>query len=120
MEHVSPARACRYHRVDAAAVEQRTDAIPVTAESAGEHRHKLRSNRPFFDFLRTEIDRRAQIEQEPRGELALLVVDPDVRRLQARGDVPIDVTNVIVKLVFAQVGQIDAKAAKQGAVVAVK
>src|ERR1700682_3848914 len=117
---MSPARPRRYHRVHAAAVEQRTDAIAVAAESTREHCYQLRRDGALLDFLRSEIDRRAQVQQEPRGELALLVVDPDIRRLQARGDVPIDVAHVIVILVLAQVGQVDAKAPEQGAVVAVE
>jgi hypothetical protein len=120
VEHMPPSRARRYHRVHAVAVEQRTDAIAVTAESAGEHRDQLRGDGAFPDLLRAEIDRGTQVKQEPGGELTLLVVNPDVRRLQARGDVPVDVTHVIVELVFAQIGQVDPEAAKQGPVVAVE
>ena len=43
-----------------------------------------------------------------------------VRRLQPRGDVPVDVAHVVVVLVFAQVGEIEAEAAEQRAVVAVQ
>jgi hypothetical protein len=41
-------------------------------------------------------------------------------RLQTRGDVPVDVTDIIVILVFAQIGQIEPETTKQGLVIAVK
>ena len=61
-----------------------------------------------------------QVEQEPRGDLAVLVVLAHVRRLQARGDVPVDVAHVVVILVLAQVGEVEPEAAEQRAVVAVQ
>ncbi len=38
----------------------------------------------------------------------------------ARGDVPVDVPDVVVELVFAQVRQVEAEAPEQGAVVALQ
>ena len=73
-----------------------------------------------FLVSRAEIDRRAQVEQEPGGDLAVLVVVAHVGRLQARGDVPVDVAHVVVVLVFAQVGEVEAEAAEQRAVVALQ
>ena len=61
-----------------------------------------------------------QVEQEPGGDLAVLVVLAHVGRLQARGDVPVDVAHVVVVLVLAQVGEVEAEAAEQRAVVAVQ
>ena len=43
-----------------------------------------------------------------------------MRRLQARGDVPVDVADVVVVLVFAQVRQVEPGAAHQRAVVALQ
>jgi hypothetical protein len=43
-----------------------------------------------------------------------------MRRLQARGDVPVDVAHVVVGLVLAQVGQVEPAAAHQRAVVALQ
>ncbi len=120
VEDVPPPRARRDHRVDAAAVEERADAIAVSAEGAREHRHELGGDRSFLDLRGAEVDRRAQVEQEPRGELALLVVDPDVGRLHACGDIPVDVADVIVQLVFAQIREIDAETAEERSIVAVE
>ncbi len=69
---------------------------------------------------RPEVDRRAQVEQEPGRDLAVLDVLADVRRVHPRGDVPVDVADVVADLVLAQVGEVDAVAAEQAAVVALK
>ena len=69
---------------------------------------------------RPEVHRRAQVEQEPRGELAVLGVLANVRRVHPRGDVPVDVADVVAGLVLAQVGEVEAVAAEQRAVVALE
>ena len=43
-----------------------------------------------------------------------------VRRLETRGDVPIDVTDIVVILVLAQIGEIQPETAKQGLVIAMQ
>jgi hypothetical protein len=45
---------------------------------------------------------------------------PDVRDLQARSHVPVDVPDVVVVLVFTQIGQVEALAAEERPVVAVQ
>jgi hypothetical protein len=67
-----------------------------------------------------EVDRRAQVQQEPRRHLAVFGEHAHVRRLQPRRDVPVDVAHVVVVLVLAQVGQVQPAAAHQGAVVALQ
>ena len=69
---------------------------------------------------RAEVDGRAQVEQEPRGDLAVLEELADVRRVHPRGDVPVDMADVVAVLVFAQVGEVDAVAAEQRPVVALE
>ena len=120
MQHLAPAAARRDHGIDAVAVEQRADAIAVARQEARQHGDELGRHRALLQSLRAEIDRRAQVEQEPRGDLALLVVLAHVGRLQARGDVPVDVADVVVVLVLAQVGEIEPVAAEQRPVVAVQ
>ena len=67
-----------------------------------------------------EVDRAAQVQHEPGRHLAVFGEHAHVRRLQPRGDVPVDVAHVVVVLVFAQVGQVQAGAAHQRAVVALQ
>jgi hypothetical protein len=74
----------------------------------------------FLQVLRAEIDRRAQVEQEPRGDLALLVVFADVGCGEPRGDVPVDVPDVVAVHVLAQIGEIETVAAEEGPIVAVQ
>jgi hypothetical protein len=55
-----------------------------------------------------------------RPYIPILVVHPDIGGLKTRGDVPVDVPDIIVILVFAQVGQIQPESAKERPVVAVQ
>jgi len=70
--------------------------------------------------VRAEIHGRTQVQQEPRRDFSIFIVHPDVGRHETRGDVPIDVTDIVVILILAQIGQIEAEAAKQGLVIAMK
>jgi hypothetical protein len=108
------------HGVDVLAVEQRAHLVAVAREDARQHRDEIRRHRCACAPARAEIDRRAEVEQEPRRDLAVLVVLAHVGRLQARGDVPVDVAHVVAILVLAQVGEIQAEAAEQRAVVALQ
>ena len=69
---------------------------------------------------RAEVHRRAQVQQEPGRDLAVLDVLAHVRRVHARGDVPVDVADVVPGLVLAQVGEVHAVAVEQAAVVALQ
>jgi hypothetical protein len=69
---------------------------------------------------RAEVDAAGEVEQEPGAEVAVLGELAHVGLLQPRGDVPVDVAHVVVQLVLAQVGQVDAGAAQQRAVVALQ
>ncbi len=120
VQHVAAAAARRHHGVDAVAVEQRADAVAVAREDAREHGDELGGDRALLLRLRAEVDRRRQVDQEPRGDLALLVVLAHVRRLQARGDVPVDVADVVAPDVLAQVGEVEPVAAEERPVVAVQ
>ena len=120
VQHVAAAAARRDHGVDVVAVEQRADAVAVAREQAREHATKSVDDAALAHVARAEVDRRAEVEQEPRRDLAVLVVLAHVRRLQPRRDVPVDVADVVVVLVFAQVGEVEAEAAEQRAVVAVQ
>jgi hypothetical protein len=94
----------------------------VTGQQAGERRHEVDQDTPL-EPLRLpgpEVDRGAEVEQEPRGDLTVLVVFANVRRIHPGGDAPVDVPDVVAVLVFAQVREVDAVAAEQRAVVALK
>jgi hypothetical protein len=54
------------------------------------------------------------------GDFAILVVLADVRRGQPCGDVPVDVADVVVVLVLADVGEVEPEPAEQRPVVALQ
>jgi hypothetical protein len=120
VQHVAAAAARRDHRVDLVAVEQRSDAVAVPREQARQHRDEVGGHRALAHLARAEVHRRGEIEQEPGVDVAILVVLAHVRRLQARGDVPVDAAHIVVVLVLAQVGEVQAEAAEQRAVIAMQ
>ena len=119
MEHVAPAAARRNHRIDTVAIEQRSDAITVTGQEPRQQGDEFGGYRPLL-HMGAEIHRRTQIQQEPGRNFSIFIVHPDIRCQEPRGDVPIDVTDIVVILVLTQIGQIEPETAKQGLVVAMK
>ena len=94
--------------------------MPCTRQEARQHGDEVRGNGALAHVLRAEVHRRAQVQQEPGVDFAILVVLADVGRLQARGDVPVYVPDVVVILVFAQVGEVEPEPAEKGPVIAVQ
>ena len=121
-QHLDPPAAGRDRPLDPTAVEHRADAVAVPGQQAGQRRDEVDQDRPLLALGvdRPEVDRRAQVEQEPGGDLAILVVLADVRRVHPGGDVPVDVPDVVAGLVLAQVGEVDAVAVEQAPVVALE
>ena len=96
------------------------DPIAVAGEQAREHRDQLGRQLTLAYLARAEVDRPRQIEDEPRRDFAILLKLAHVRRLQARGHVPVYVAHVVVQLILAQIGQIQPETAKQRSVVALQ
>ena len=94
--------------------------LPCRVSRRASTRHELGGHVALALLTRAEIDRGAQVQQEPGGHLAVFGEHAHVRRLHARRDVPVDVAHVVVVLVFAQVRQVQAGAAHQRAVVALQ
>ncbi len=120
VQHVPPTAARRDDGIHVGAVEHRADAIAMPRQHPRQHRHEVGGDRLLLDIRRTEVDRRTQVEQEPGGDLALLVEFAHIGGLQPRRDVPVDVPDVIVILIFAQIGEIEPEAAEECPVVAVQ
>jgi hypothetical protein len=81
---------------------------------------EARGDRHLGDVGTAEVDAAREVEQEPGGEIAVLDVLAHVGLLQPCGDVPVDVAHIVVELVFAQVGEVDAGTAEERAVVALQ
>src|SRR4029434_914923 len=119
VEHV-PTSAPRWnHRIDTVTIEQRPDAIAVTGQETRQQGDEFGGQRPLL-HMRAVYRGRAEVQQKPRRNFSVFVVNPDMGRLQTRGDVPVDVTDIVVILVFAQISQIEPDTTKQGLVIAVK
>ena len=104
------------------AVEDRPDPVAVPRQHPGQRRHDVDQHAPLQPLRldRPEVDRRAQVQQEPGRDLAVLEELADVRRVHPRRDVPVDVADVVAVLVLAQVGEVDAVAPEQAPVVALE
>jgi hypothetical protein len=68
-----------------------------------QHGHEFGGDVALALFARTEVDGRAQVDKEPGRHLSVFGEDSHVRNLQAGSDVPVDMADVVVMLVFAQV-----------------
>jgi hypothetical protein len=104
----------------ALAVQDGADPVAMPGEDAREQRDEIHGQRALAHFAGAEVHRARQVEQEPGGDLPVLVIFPHVGRVEARGHVPVDMANVVPVLVFPQVGEIQALAAKQRAVIALQ
>jgi hypothetical protein len=94
-------------------MEHRADAVAETREQTRQHRDQFRGQLAFAQSARTKIDGTGQVEQKPGGDFAVFLKLAHVGHLQPCRDVPVDIAHVIVRLVLAQVGQIEPEAAKQ-------
>src|SRR4051812_29927614 len=113
VQHMTAARMCRDHRIDAFAIEKCADTISMATQHACKNCHKFDRYAAFFYVLGPEINRWTKIQQKPGAQVAFFVILTDIRRLHASSNVPVDVANIIVVLVLAEVGEIQAKSAKQ-------
>ena len=119
-QHLDAPAARRDRPLDAAAVEDRPDTVAVAREQPRQRRDKIDQHRALQALHRAEVHRRAQVEQEPGGDLAIFDILAHVGRVHARGDVPVDVANIVFGLVFAQVGKVDPVAVEQAAIIALQ
>jgi hypothetical protein len=94
----------------------------VPRQQARQRRHEVDQHAALEPIRvdRPEVDGRAQVEQEPGRDLAVLDVLADVRRVHPGRHVPVDRADVVAVAVLAQVGEVDALAAEQRPVVALQ
>jgi hypothetical protein len=64
-----------------------------------------------------KVHRRAQVEQKPGGDFTVFDILADIRCVHPSRNVPIDIADIVLWLVFAQIGKIDAIAIKEAAVI---
>ena len=90
--------------------------VATAREQPGERRRELAQDELLRPADRAEPHRRRPVEKEPCGELAILGVLPDERRIHPCRHVPVDVADVVTGLVLAEVEEVRAEAAERGAV----
>ena len=112
VQHVQAAAARRQHGVDLGAVEQGADAVAVPREQPRQHADELARDLALGEPVEPKSTLALRSTRNQARELAVLGELAHVGLLQARGDVPVDVAHVVVVLVLAQVGQVEAGAAK--------
>lgn len=117
MHHMAATATCGNAVLIDAIEEDGPDLVAMMGEEARHHADKLGQDLPLVLFPGAEIHRRAEVEQKPGGDIPIFVVDAHMGHLGARGDVPVDMTHIVMGLVFAQVGKIEPAAAEQGAVI---
>ena len=120
LQHMHASSARGHDGVHAGAVQKGADPVAMAREHARKHRHEFAGHVTLALVGRAEIDRGAQVEQEPGGHLAVFGEHAHMGHLHARGDVPVDMPHVVVELVLAQVGEVEAAATHQRAVVALQ
>ena len=103
--------------LDLAVEQDRADRVAAAGEQAREGRRELAEHELLRPVDRAEPHRRRAVEQEPGRQLAILGVLADERRVHPRGDVPVDVADVVARLVLAEVAEVGADAAEERAVV---
>ena len=121
-QDLDPAAARRDRALDPSAVEDRADTVAPPGQEPRQRRNEVDENGPLLAITadRSEIDGRAEVEQEPRRDLAVLVIFADIGCRHPRGHVPVDRANIVAELVFAKCREIEAAAAEQAPIIALE
>ena len=119
-QHLDATATGRDHPLDAAVIEYGPHPIAVAGQQPGQGGHEVDQHIPFEALNRAKIYRRAEIKQKPGSDLTVLNILAHVGRIHARGDIPIDVANIILRLIFPQVGEIHPVPIEQGAIIALQ
>ena len=105
-EHLVAAAAGRNRKLAVVVVEDSADTVPVSREQARHQRHEVDHDRLLATLLRPEGHRGAQIEQEPGRDLPVLRVLAHVWHVHPRRHVPVDMADVVRRLVLPQLGEV--------------
>jgi hypothetical protein len=89
-------------------------------QQLGHHAYKIHHDLSLGLAVAAKVHRATQVQQKPRTDFAVFLVLPDKRRLHACRDIPIDVPDIVMRLVFTQVSQLQARTSEQGFVIALQ
>ena len=113
-------RAWRDDLGDVVGVENRAHATAVARQEARQRGRQIYQHGLLGLLRRAKAHGRTEVEQKPGGQFPILGVLAHVQLIHARGHVPVDVADIVLGLIFAQVGEVDAAAVEERAVVALK
>src|SRR4029077_927084 len=100
--------------------KQQADAIHVLDSRERKNSSQLGSDVAFTPVDGAERHRRRNVDRDDHREIALLDELLHVRSARARSDVPIDCADVVARLIFADLRELDPAPMKGGVIVARK
>ena len=108
----------RHEALDPVGEQDQPDLVVVADGAQREQRAQFGRDLGLELGRAAEPPRRAEVDQQHHGQLALLDVALDERMADARGDVPVDRADVVARHVLADVGELDAAALEHAVVLA--
>ena len=123
MKQMPSTHACRnvFETIGLSGVQnQGTNAIATLHEQLGHDAYKVHHHLPFGLVCTAKVHRATDVQQKPRADFTVFLVLAHKGCLHARGDIPVDVPDIVMGLVFAQVGQLQARTSEQGFVIALQ
>ena len=100
--------------------DQRTHAVAAAHQHLCHHAHKRQHQAALALPLGAKSHGASHVQQKPGADLAVFLVLPHMGYLKACRDIPVDVAHIVMRLVFAQIGEVQARTAKQAAVIALQ
>src|SRR6201999_3930595 len=94
VQHGAPAGPGRQHEIIPTVEENGADLIALAGEKARHDGREFGKALALADVAGAKIDRGTEVEQEPGGNLPILVIDADMGHLRAGGDVPVDMADI--------------------------
>ena len=80
--------------------------MAVAGQQTAQGRDEIDRHRFLLSLHGAEGHRRTQIEHEPRCYVPVFNVLSNIGRVQSRRDVPVDVADIVLRLVLAQVREV--------------
>ena len=100
----------------AGVVEDGADPVAVAAEQSGEDEREFGKHILFHAAWATDHHGCGSVEDEPRGQLTILVEFAYLRFIEPSGDVPVDVPRVVAFDVRPQPGEVETSTSPLGAI----
>ena len=119
-QHLRPAAARRDHALQPAVVEQGAHPVAVPGQQAGQHGHEIHQPVALQALGGAEIHDGLRSSRNQAVISRSSMYWRTYGRVQPGRHVPVDVADVVAGLVLAQVGQVQAEAIEQAAVVALQ